>query len=133
MPQLSSLHSSFLWGTLSKALEKSRIIKSFCMPEWRWLVISCVRKINWVSQLLLALKPCWQSTKMSCISRCFTMLDTTIFSSTLQQMQVRDTGLQLPARYFSSFLKTGMTLEMQDLWSEVNYINHSANETLNKA
>jgi len=29
-------------GTLSMALEKSRIIKSFCMPEWRWLVISCV-------------------------------------------------------------------------------------------
>ena len=51
------------------------------------MVISCVRKINWVSQLLLALKPCWQSTKMSWISRCFTMLDTTICSSTLQQMK----------------------------------------------
>ena len=87
------LHSSFFWGTLSKALEKSRIIKLFCIPEWRWLINSCVRVITYVSQLLLALKQCWQSTKMSLISRCFTMLDTTMCSNTLQQMQVKDTDV----------------------------------------
>ena len=53
-----------LVGTLSKALKKSSIIKSFCKPEWRWLVIQCVREISCVSQHLLDLKPCWQSTKI---------------------------------------------------------------------
>ena len=47
----------------------------------------------------------------------FTMLDTTLRSNTVQQMQDKDTGLRLLAKYFQHFVKT-----MKKYWPVSNQI-----------
>ena len=48
-PKQESLNKSFRWFTLSKALLKSKSIKSVCFPKDSCLPKSSTRWINWVS------------------------------------------------------------------------------------
>ena len=92
-PKWSICFNRRLCGTRSNALEKSRMIRSY------WCFLSKPDTSSWarvsscVSQLRLALNPCWQSVSTWCSSRCFKTLLVIMCSWTLQQRLVRETGL----------------------------------------
>ena len=79
-------------GTLSKAFEKYKMIRSCWIPLSSDMASSCFKDKSCVSQLLLARKPCWQSVSMVFRSRCFKILFVSMCSCTIQHIQVRETG-----------------------------------------
>ena len=79
-------------GTLSKAFEKYKIIRSCWIPLSSNMASSCFKDKSCVSQLLLARKPCWQSVNMVFRSRCIKILFVSMCSCTIQHIQVRETG-----------------------------------------
>ena len=92
IPWFQSLVINRWCGTLSNAFEKSRTIMSTCAFSSRCSWSSWVRPINCVSQLHCFLKPCWQSAKIPCSSKCFIIWDTTTCSMSFEQMHVSETG-----------------------------------------
>ena len=97
-------------GTLSKAFEKYKMIRSCWIPLSSDMASSCFKDKSCVSQLLLARKPCWQSVSMVFRSRCFKILFVSMCSCTIQHIQVRETGRYLLAFNRPPFLKIGVTL-----------------------
>ena len=93
MPYCSSLCRSLSCGTVSNALEKSRMAMSTCCP----LSCSCRKSlivlISWVSQEYPDLKPWFKFVRIlffsGCLRRCLQMM----CSSILQVTDVSDTGL----------------------------------------
>ena len=53
-----------------------------------FLARSSMSMMSWVSHDRFSLKPCWRSYKIPCPSRCLTMFEAMMCSSTLQRMQV---------------------------------------------
>ena len=70
-----NLKSNLVWLTLSKALLKSRSMKSVWRPEERPLASSPISWIKWVSQDHCSLKPCCRSYSMLWLLRCFVRFD----------------------------------------------------------
>lgn len=80
--------------------------------QFEWSRNSWLRVSSWVSQLLLAMNLCWQSTKIWCSSKWLELLLTAICSNSLKipQWYVNETGLQFLAKNFFPFLNIGITL-----------------------
>jgi len=93
MPYQWSFTKRRLWGTESKAFEKSKTAMSVLVPESRLLAQSSIAKTSYVSQEWPALKPCWRGDKILFDSRNRLILEWMICSKTLLQMHVNDTGL----------------------------------------
>jgi hypothetical protein len=93
MPYCSSLCRSLSCGTVSNALEKSRMAMSTCCP----LSCSCKKSlivvISWVSQEYPDLKPWFIFVRILFFSRCFRRCLQMMCSSILQVTDVSDTGL----------------------------------------
>ena len=59
IPQFLNLQSKRLWGTMSKALQKSSHTRSTCFLLSIAFKISSVRDKSWLWQEYSGLKPCW--------------------------------------------------------------------------
>ena len=92
IPWWWSLTGNLVWLTLSKALLKSRSMRSVWRPEERPLASSSIGWINWVSQDLRSLKPCCWSYSMLCLLRCFVRFGVMMCFINLQQMLVSEIG-----------------------------------------
>ena len=93
IPWCSSLYSRPRWGTVSKALLKSRIRRSVVfLLSSRCERSSTVVK-SWVSQEWFGRNPCWNWARMSWSSRWFIVWLKTTCSMVLHRVHVRDTGL----------------------------------------
>ena len=73
-------------------VERSIIIMPVCLPTLAFLARSSMSMMSWISHDHFSLKPCCRSYKIPCPSRCLTMFEAKICSSTLQRMQVREIG-----------------------------------------
>ena len=91
--------------TLSKALEKTSKIMFVCLPTLAFLVRSSMSMMSWVSHNLFSLKPWWRSYKIHCPSRCLTLFEAKMCSSTLQMMQVRENGSVVCCQSFVTFFE----------------------------
>jgi hypothetical protein len=86
------LQESFMWYSIEHfwKIEDDKVVLIY--PTSKDDNSSCASVKSWVSQLRLALNPCWQSVKIWWASRCLRILLTIICSCTLQQRLVSDTG-----------------------------------------
>ena len=80
------------WGTLSKAFAKLSNSSSACECRFRIDARSWAVMISWNSQERRHLKPCWMSTGMLWLSRCFIGCERMMCYGILQQMEVSETG-----------------------------------------
>ena len=92
MPYECNFQMSFEWLTLSNALEKSRRIRSVCLPRLDLRARSSISETNWVSQERLSWKPCCRLYISLFEFRCLTTLEAIMCSSTLHKMHVREMG-----------------------------------------
>ena len=91
MPYLEIFASSQSWGTVSKALEKSKIASSVwsCLSKF-WHKLNFVA--NWVSQGYPAQKPWLSLVRILWCSKCFITWQEITCSNNLQGTEVNETG-----------------------------------------
>ena len=83
---------SFSCATLSKALLKSKRIRSVCFPSCMFLASSSTSMRSCVSQDLFSQNPCCRSNRMFWSAKCLEIPEATTCSNTLQRMPVREIG-----------------------------------------
>ena len=92
-PKQENLYKSFRWFSLSRALLKSKSIKSVCFPKDSCLPKSSTNWINWVSHERFSRNPCWSSYRILCLFRCLERLEAIMCSITLHKIHVKEMGL----------------------------------------
>ena len=92
MPRYSDFRRRRLWGTVSKAFEKSSRIRSVWSFSSNPIAKSLMVNMSCVSQDLRFLKPCCKSVRSWWLDKCLTTVQWMTCSQSLQRMAVSEIG-----------------------------------------